>query len=120
MENLDIYVNIFFYSVSFIAFMWTIIQSWQLMNRIKKKDVLNQEDLDNLQLMSDEMKAEMKHLNVKLLNNKIEVFDYVEQQLKPIANRLAVRQTREKQRLEAEEPTKRGGIIPFPHKDGTT
>lgn len=119
--DLTLYFNLAIDSMALLAFLWTIWQEFRIHKRVKYEEILNQDDLDEIDLLLTKFEADLKQIKAQNTALKLDVFDYVDQVLRPLHQRLQTRQTRLKQSEEAQEINKKGGIIPFPRsKDGST
>jgi uncharacterized membrane-anchored protein YhcB (DUF1043 family) len=112
------YMTLAFDLMSIIAIIWTIVQHFQIRSKISQKTVLNQDDLETLQEALDKFETDLKQMRVEHTTSRMELWDYIDQTLKPIKQRLATRATREKEALDQEQTSKKGGIIPFPRTNG--
>jgi hypothetical protein len=115
MENFDIYLKLGLDTLVLITFVWTIYQEWRLRRKVSYSETLSTKDIEDITLIMDKINADLRELKGRMTTTKMEVFDYVEQQLKPIARRLSTRAFREKDAQEELLDNKKGGIIPYPN-----
>ena len=95
------------------------MQHFQLKRKLSSVDVLNTEDIEVLQEALDKFETDLKQMRVEHTTSRMELWDYIDNTLKPIKQRLATRATREKESLEDQQTQKKGGIIPYPRQSGT-
>lgn len=104
--------------LALITFLWSIWQEHRLRKKVSYSDVLNQNDIDALAEILEKIEGDMKRLRAENTGLKADVWDYVDQVLRPLNQRIATRTTRLKQ-SELQSNDKKGGIIPIPvRQDG--
>jgi hypothetical protein len=119
MVNYELYMKIAVDFIALIAFLWTITQEWRLRKKANWDEVLTNDELDTINELLTNFQADIKRLKAENTGLKVDVWDYVDQVLRPLNQRLATRATRMKEK-ELVEDNKKGGIIPYPRKaDGT-
>lgn len=112
------YLNIGLDIIAILAFLWSIIQSFQIRNRVKYDEMITETDWEELEELFKKLEADIKKAKAENVALKSDVWDYVDQVLRPLNQRLATRASRQKA-VEIEQNTKKGGIIPYP-TNGTT
>jgi hypothetical protein len=118
MIDINPYLNILIDILAIIAFLWTILQHFQMKRKVSSVDMLTKFDFNELNSLFEKLDSDIKQAKAQAVTTKAEVFDYVEQQLNPIVARMRTRMAREEKKESEIEP-KRGGILGL-SRSGTT